>query len=93
MAFQAAMTPSGKWSRSGVIWRTIAKCSGCRRCWLAIARACEASGVRTLFRSDHYADISLAQWMGVLPPELVKAHLNVDDKFIASLPKSEPLVR
>jgi Domain of unknown function (DUF4331)/Cupin len=46
-----------------------------------------------LFRSDHYADISLAQWMGVLPPELVKAHLNVDDKFIANLPKDEPLVR
>ena len=46
-----------------------------------------------LFRSDHYADISLAQWMGVLPPELVKAHLNVDDKFIANLPKTEPLVR
>jgi oxalate decarboxylase len=45
------------------------------------------------FRSDHYADISLAQWMGVLPPELVKAHLNVDDKFIAKLPKSELLVR
>jgi oxalate decarboxylase len=46
-----------------------------------------------LFRSDHYADISLAQWMGVLPSELVKAHLNVYDKFIANLPKSEPLVR
>jgi oxalate decarboxylase len=46
-----------------------------------------------LFRSDHYADISLAQWMGVLPPELVKAHLTVDDKFIANLPKDEPLVR
>jgi oxalate decarboxylase len=46
-----------------------------------------------LFRSDHYADISLAQWMGVLPPELVQAHLNVDDKFIANLPKDEPLVR
>jgi oxalate decarboxylase len=45
------------------------------------------------FRSDHYADISLAQWMGVLPPALVKAHLNVDDKFIANLPKSEPLIR
>jgi hypothetical protein len=29
----------------------------------------------------------------VLPPELVKAHLNVDDKFIANLPKYEPLVR
>jgi hypothetical protein len=31
--------------------------------------------------------------MDVLPPELVKAHLNVDDKFIANLPKYEPLVR
>ncbi|HZC18985.1 MAG TPA: cupin domain-containing protein, partial [Rubrobacteraceae bacterium] len=46
-----------------------------------------------LFRSDHYADVSLAQWMGVLPPEMVKAHLNVDDEFIANLPKSKPLVR
>jgi oxalate decarboxylase len=45
-----------------------------------------------LFRSDHYADISLAQWMGVLPPELVKAHLNLDDKTIAKLPKTVPLV-
>jgi oxalate decarboxylase len=45
-----------------------------------------------LFRADHYADISLAQWMGVLPPELVKAHLNLDDEVIAKLPKAEPLV-
>jgi oxalate decarboxylase len=45
-----------------------------------------------LFRSDHYADISLAQWMGALPPELVKAHLNLDDKTIAKLPKTVPLV-
>ncbi len=45
-----------------------------------------------LFRSDHYADVSLAQWMGVLPPELVKAHLNLDDQTLAKLPKSEPLV-
>jgi oxalate decarboxylase len=45
-----------------------------------------------LFRSDHYADISLAQWMGVLPPELVKAHLNLDDKVIADLPKTKPLI-
>jgi oxalate decarboxylase len=45
-----------------------------------------------LFRSDHYADISLAQWMGVLPPELVKAHLNLDDEVIANLPKAKSLV-
>jgi oxalate decarboxylase len=46
-----------------------------------------------LFRSVHYADISLAQWMGVLPPELIKAHLNVNDKLIANLLKNEPLVK
>jgi oxalate decarboxylase len=45
-----------------------------------------------LFRSDHYADVSLSQWMGVLPPEMVKAHLNLDDEMIASLPKSKRLV-
>jgi oxalate decarboxylase len=45
-----------------------------------------------LFRSDHYADISLARWLGLLPPELVKAHLNADDEFIAKLPTNEPLV-
>jgi oxalate decarboxylase len=45
-----------------------------------------------LFRSDHYADVSLAQWMGVLPPELVKAHLNLDDATIAGLPRAKPLV-
>jgi oxalate decarboxylase len=43
-----------------------------------------------MFRSDHYADVSLAQWMGVLPPELVKAHLNLDDTTIANLPRTKP---
>jgi oxalate decarboxylase len=44
-----------------------------------------------MFRSDHYADVSLAQWMGVLPPELVKAHLNLDDATIAGLPRTKPI--
>jgi oxalate decarboxylase len=44
-----------------------------------------------MFRSDHFADVSLAQWMGVLPPELVKAHLNLDDDLIAALPRTKPL--
>ncbi len=43
-----------------------------------------------LFRSDHFADVSLAQWMGSLPPELVKAHLNLDDATIAKLPRTKP---
>ena len=38
-----------------------------------------------MFRSDHYADISLAQWVALTPPRLVKAHLNLDDATIASL--------
>jgi oxalate decarboxylase len=42
-----------------------------------------------LFRSDHFADVSLSQWMGALPPELVKAHLNLDDKMIAALPRTK----
>jgi oxalate decarboxylase len=43
-----------------------------------------------MFRSDHFADVSLAQWMGVLPPELVKAHLNLDDETMAGLPRTKP---
>ena len=45
-----------------------------------------------LFRADHYADLSLSQWMGALPPALVKAHLNLDDELIAKLPKSKPII-
>jgi oxalate decarboxylase len=43
-----------------------------------------------MFRSDHFADVSLSQWMGVLPPELVKAHLSLDDDVIAGLPQTKP---
>ena len=38
-----------------------------------------------MFRSDHYADISLAQWVALTPPRLVKAHLDLDDEMIAAL--------
>jgi oxalate decarboxylase len=63
----------------------------------AMGHYVENTGDETLtflaaFRSDHYADVSLAQWMGVLPPELVKAHLNLDDDVIADLPRTRPLV-
>ncbi|MGH2796836.1 MAG: oxalate decarboxylase family bicupin [Solirubrobacterales bacterium] len=45
-----------------------------------------------LFRSDHYADISLSQWMALVPPELVKAHLGLDDEAIAALSKENQRV-
>jgi oxalate decarboxylase len=44
-----------------------------------------------MFRSDHFADVSLSQWMGVLPPELVKAHLKLGDDVIAGLPRTKPI--
>jgi oxalate decarboxylase len=45
-----------------------------------------------LFRSDHFADVSLSQWMGLTPPELVQAHLNLDERTMAALPKHKPIV-
>lgn len=35
-----------------------------------------------MFRSDHFADISLNQWMSQTSPELLKEHLPVSDEFI-----------
>jgi oxalate decarboxylase len=45
-----------------------------------------------LFRSDHYADISLNRWMALTPPELVRAHLNIDEQTIAALSKTKPII-
>ena len=45
-----------------------------------------------MFRSDHFADMSLNQWMALTPPALVKAHLNLDDDTIAVLRKEKPIV-
>ena len=45
-----------------------------------------------LFKSPRYADFSLAQWLGLLPPELVRDHLPLPKDVIASLPRNKPLV-
>jgi oxalate decarboxylase len=45
-----------------------------------------------LFRSDRFADISLNQWMALTPPELVQAHLNLDDATMAALSKDKPVI-
>jgi oxalate decarboxylase len=45
-----------------------------------------------MFRSDHFADVSLSQWMGLTPPELVRAHLNLDSDTLRTLPKDKPIV-
>jgi oxalate decarboxylase len=45
-----------------------------------------------MFRSAYFADLSLNQWMGLTPPELVKAHLNLDKQTMARLPKDKPVI-
>jgi oxalate decarboxylase len=47
-----------------------------------------------MFRSDRYADISLNQWLALTPPELVQAHLNLDDATTAAVTayKGKPII-
>ncbi|MDB6022375.1 MAG: oxdC [Pedosphaera sp.] len=45
-----------------------------------------------IFRSDRYADISLAQWLGFTPHELVRAHLHIDESVLAKIPTRKQLV-
>ena len=40
----------------------------------------------------HFACVSLNQWMALTPPELVWAHLNLDQQTLAALRKDQPIV-
>jgi Pyridoxamine 5'-phosphate oxidase len=40
----------------------------------------------------HFACVSLNQWMALTPPELVRAHLNLDRQTIAALRKDKPII-
>ncbi len=58
----------------------------------------ENTGITTLrflelFRSDHFEDISLAQWLALTPHELVRAHLNISESVLAKIPRRDtPIV-
>jgi len=41
-----------------------------------------------VFRSDHYEEVSLANWLGHLPPQLVSAHLNIPADVLATFPRT-----
>jgi oxalate decarboxylase len=45
-----------------------------------------------MFRSDHFADVSLTQWLALTPPELVQAHLGLSDEAMARLQKTKPII-
>jgi hypothetical protein len=39
-----------------------------------------------------FAGVSLRQWMALTPPELVRAHLNLDEQTLAALRRDAPFV-
>jgi oxalate decarboxylase len=45
-----------------------------------------------MFRSDRFADVSLNQWMALTPPELVGAHLNLDEQTLGALSRDKPII-
>ena len=38
-----------------------------------------------LWQSDHFEDVSLAQWLAFTPYELVKAHLGIDKSVLSKV--------
>ena len=53
----------------------------------AMGHYIENTGTSTLrflemFKSSYYADLSLNQWLALTPPDLVRAHLHIDDQEI-----------
>lgn len=47
-----------------------------------------------IFKSDHFADISLAQWVAMTPKEVVKSVLNLSDEFLDKIKKeNNPIVK
>ncbi|TFK79856.1 oxalate decarboxylase [Polyporus arcularius HHB13444] len=45
-----------------------------------------------IFNSDRFEDVSLAQWLALTPPALVKQHLQLSDKTIAGFNKTKGVV-
>jgi oxalate decarboxylase len=45
-----------------------------------------------LFKTSHYAEISLSQWMAVTPPELVQGDLNLPQEVMNALPKTKQFI-
>ena len=42
-----------------------------------------------IFKSSYFADVSLDQWMALTPPELVEAHLKLDQQVMEALRKEK----
>jgi oxalate decarboxylase len=42
-----------------------------------------------MFVAPSFEDVSLAQWMGLTPPELVRHHLNLNDNVMRAMRKDK----
>jgi len=45
-----------------------------------------------IFKSDRYQDLSLQQWLALTPPDLVRAHLNLETSAISQFKKTKQIV-
>jgi oxalate decarboxylase len=45
-----------------------------------------------MFKSSYYQDLSLSVWLSHTPPELVMAHLKIDQATLDAIPKTEAVV-
>ncbi|KAJ4300915.1 hypothetical protein N0V90_003003 [Kalmusia sp. IMI 367209] len=45
-----------------------------------------------VLQAPRYADISVNQWLGITPKQIVKDHLKVEDAFLDTLPKVKPFI-
>ncbi|KAF2657877.1 oxalate decarboxylase, secreted [Lophiostoma macrostomum CBS 122681] len=45
-----------------------------------------------VLQAKEYSDISVNQWLGLTPKQIVKDHLNVDDAFLNTLPNVKPFI-
>jgi oxalate decarboxylase len=43
-----------------------------------------------LFKSDHYAEVSLSDWLTHTPPQMVMEHLNISRETLARFPNARP---
>ncbi len=45
-----------------------------------------------VFRASRFQDLSLSEWLSHTPPELVMAHLNIDEGSYNQIPKEKTVV-
>jgi oxalate decarboxylase len=45
-----------------------------------------------IFKADRFQDLSFSEWLAHTPPELVMAHLNIDQATFDAIPKNGGVV-